>query len=63
MSDLPDKTLLLVSEVAEFFRVTERTVRIWIEHGHLEAERTVHGRAIRITRVSVLKCRLSGPET
>jgi excisionase family DNA binding protein len=57
MNDLPEKTLLRVEEVAGFFRVTERTVRLWCEHGHLEAERTP-GRSIRITRESVLKCRL-----
>jgi excisionase family DNA binding protein len=57
MTDLPDKTLLRVDEVAAFFRVTERTIYLWCEHGHLAAERTP-GKSIRITRESALKCRL-----
>lgn len=56
MTTLPQKELLRVDEVAKFFRVTERTVRRWIEHGHLAAERTP-GRGIRIIRDSALKCR------
>lgn len=57
MTDLPDKTLLRVEEVADFFSVTNRTIYLWIEHGHLEAERTP-GRSIRILRESVKNCRL-----
>lgn len=37
--DLPDKKLLRVSEAAEYFGVHERTVRLWIEHGKLIAEK------------------------
>jgi excisionase family DNA binding protein len=58
MIKLPDKELLRVEEVANYFSVTNRTIYLWIEHGHLEAERTVMGRSIRITRESALKCRL-----
>ena len=57
MHDLPNRTLLRVEEVADFFRVRNRTIYLWIEHGHLEAERTP-GKMIRVTRESVLKCRL-----
>ncbi len=57
MNDLPDKTLLRVEEVADFFSVTCRTIYLWIEHGHLEAERTP-GKSIRILRESVKNCRL-----
>ncbi len=57
MIDLPDKKLFRVEEVAEFFSVTTRTIYLWIEHGHLEAERTPT-KSIRITRESVQKCRL-----
>ena len=57
MKDLPEKKLLRVEEVAEYFSVTCRTIYLWIEHGHLEAERTP-GKCIRITHESVEKCRL-----
>jgi excisionase family DNA binding protein len=57
MIKLPEKELLRVDEVAEYFSVTSRTIYLWIEHGHLEAEKTPT-KMIRITRESVLKCRL-----
>lgn len=57
MLELPKKKLLRVEEVAAFFSVTNRTIYLWIEHGHLEAERTP-GRCIRVLRDSVIKCRL-----
>lgn len=52
MNDLPDKTLLRVDEVAEFFSVGSRCVYLWVEHGKLEEVRTP-GNSIRITRKSV----------
>ena len=52
MKDLPDKTLLRVDEVAEFFSVGARTVYLWVEHQKLEEVRTP-GNCIRITRESV----------
>jgi excisionase family DNA binding protein len=55
--ELPDKELLRIDEVADFFSVTDRTIRLWLDHGHLEAER-IAGKTIRITRKSVLTCRL-----
>jgi excisionase family DNA binding protein len=54
MIDLPSKPLWRVDEVATYFDVTERTIRLWIEHGHLEADKIVG--TIRITRESVKKC-------
>ena len=57
MLELPKKELLRVDEVANFFSVTDRCIRLWIEHGHLKAERIVG--AIRVTRESVLKCRFA----
>lgn len=57
MKKLPDKALLRVDEVADWFSVTDRTVYLWIENGHLEASRTP-GSSIRITHESVVKCRL-----
>ena len=55
--DLPNKKLLLVSEVAAYFRVTEQTIYLWLEHGHLEAIRTP-GKSIRILHESVERCHL-----
>ena len=54
MSDLPKKNLLLVIEVAEYFRVVPRTVYLWMEHGKLEKTVTPGG-AVRVTRKSVIK--------
>ncbi|MDD5775513.1 MAG: helix-turn-helix domain-containing protein [Candidatus Omnitrophica bacterium] len=56
MTTLPEKELLRVDEVADFFSVTERTIRGWIESGRLEAEKIVG--TVRIKRESVEKCRL-----
>jgi len=53
---LPQKVLLRVSEVAQYFDVTDRTVHLWIEHGHLEIEMTPGGQK-RVTKDSVDKCR------
>jgi len=57
MLELPQKELLRVDEVANFFSVTDRCIRLWIEHGHLKAE-TIVG-TTRITRESVLRCRFA----
>ncbi len=35
---LPQKSLFRVDEVASYFDVTDRCIRLWIEHGHLEAK-------------------------
>lgn len=53
---LPEKVLLRVSEVAQYFDVTERTVYLWVEHGHLETESTPGGQ-LRVTKGSVDRCR------
>lgn len=60
LSDLPDKKLLRVSEAAEYFGVHERTVRLWIEHGKLTAEKPEG--TIFIPRESIIKFRLRGRE-
>jgi len=52
---LPEKDLFRVDEVADYFSVTERTIRLWIEHGHLKYKKIVG--TIRITRASILECR------
>ena len=53
---LPDKPTFRVSEVANYFDVSERTVYLWIEHGHLAIEYTPAGQK-RITRESINNCR------
>ena len=58
LSDLPDKKLLRVSEAAQYFGVHERTIRLWIDHGKLTAEKPAG--IIFISRESILKFRLSG---
>jgi excisionase family DNA binding protein len=59
--NLPKKSLFTVYEVAEYFGVTERTVRLWMEHGHLQGEKIVG--SIRIPRGSILKCRFKSQLT
>lgn len=54
---LPKPVLLRIDEVAHYFDVTERTVYLWIEHGHLETAKTPGGQ-IRVTKESMEKCRL-----
>ena len=56
--DLPDKKLLRTSEAAAYFGVSERTIRLWIEHGKLDAEKTTG--TLFIPRQSILKFRLLG---
>jgi len=54
--NLPDKNLLRVSEAAEYFGVHERTIRLWIEHGKLKAEKLVG--TVFISRESIKNFRL-----
>lgn len=56
MADLPNRPLKL-HEVAIYFSVTERTIRIWIERGHLKTEK-YNGRSVRVARESVEAFRL-----
>ena len=58
MTDLPQKPLLRVDEVASYFDVTNRTIYLWIDHGLLEAEK--YKGVIRIPRESIETFRLSG---
>jgi excisionase family DNA binding protein len=61
MNELPNKALLRVGEVAQYFSVTDRTVFLWIEHGHLKTEKTPGGQW-RITRKSLDECRFKQNE-
>jgi excisionase family DNA binding protein len=54
--DLADKPTYRVSEVAAYYDVTERTVYLWIAHGHLQTEATPGGQT-RVTRDSLDSCR------
>lgn len=56
-SALPDKAMFRVDEVATYFSVSERTIRTWIQHGHLSAEKIVG--VVRISRASILACRFA----
>ena len=52
---LTKKALFRVDEVADYFGVSEQTVRLWITHGHLDSAKIVG--SIRISRDSILRCR------
>ena len=54
MTELPNKALLRVDEVAEYFRVVEKTIRDWIDKGNLTAVRP-GGRRFLIHRESVVR--------
>mgnify|MGYP001480116524 CR=1 FL=1 len=54
--ELPNKPLLRVGEVAQFFGVTNRTVYSWIAKKWLDIEWTP-GKQIRVATESVNKCR------
>ena len=60
VSDPPTKPLLRIDEVAAYFDVHPRTIRLWIEHGHLSAERLAG--SIRVTRELIINFRLKGRE-
>lgn len=51
---LPKKELFRIDEVATFASVTDRCIRLWIEHGHLEAVKIVGG--VRVKRDSIIRC-------
>ena len=55
MEQLPRKALLRVDEVADYFQVTDRTIRLWIEHGLLDAEK-INRSIVRVKRESIAKC-------
>jgi excisionase family DNA binding protein len=53
--NLPKKSLFSIYEVSEYFGVTDRTIRLWIEHGHLTGEKIVG--SVRVSRESIIQCR------
>lgn len=50
----PNKELLRYDEVADFWRVDRRTVRMWVDHGSLESIKSPGG-GVRITKKSFEK--------
>lgn len=58
MDGLPNKPTFRVSEVAWYYSVTERTVYLWIEHGHLKTIKTPRGQ-YRVTKESLDNCRFA----
>ena len=60
MIDLPEKKLMRVDEAAKYLDVHPRTIRRWIEHGILEAEKLAG--SIRISRVAIVEFRTKGRE-
>jgi len=61
MTDLPNRALLRVEEVAEYFRISEKTVYLWCEHGKLDGRKLARN-VLRITRESVLNCKFRPAE-
>lgn len=55
-SMLPKKDLFRVDEVATYFSISESTVRLWIQHGHLTAIKKPG--SIKISRKSILDCHI-----
>ena len=51
--DLPQKQLLTPQEVAEFLRVSVRTIYSWVDQGKMEVYR-MPGKSIRIRRDVVI---------
>jgi len=50
-TELPNRKLLRVDEVARFFDVSERTVRLWLDHGLLKSGK-MHG-SLRVLKSSI----------
>ncbi len=53
---LPKKDLFRIDEAAAYFGVTDKTIRLWIDHGRLQAEQVVG--CVRIPRESILSLRI-----
>jgi len=56
LSGLPKRDLFRINEVADYFSVSDRTIRLWIAHGHFQIEK-LRG-TIWVPRSSILKFRL-----
>jgi len=56
LTGLPNRDLFRINEVASYFSVSDRTIRLWIDHGHFQIEK-LRG-TIWVPRSSILKFRL-----
>jgi len=56
---LRNKDVWTVDEAARYLRVEPKTIYVWIDHGHLEAEK-IAGSVLRIPKSSIKKCRFAG---
>ena len=57
MNELPNRALLRVDEVAEYFNVSNKTIYLWIDHGLLIAEK--YKGIIRIPKEAITSFRLA----
>ena len=53
---LPKKDLFRLDEVAGYLHVDVKTIRNWIDHGHLTMVEKHRGQ-LRVPRLSILRCR------
>jgi len=56
LGGLPNRDLFRIGEVANYLRVSESTIRLWIQHGYFQIEK-MRG-TIWIPRASILSFRL-----
>lgn len=56
--DLPDKRMFRIPEVAKYFNVNDRTIRMWMKDRKIKYEKI--GGSIRISRQAILDFRLKG---
>ncbi len=54
MEHLPKRDWFTVMDVAIYFAVSDRTIRLWIEHGQLESKKIVG--SVRVSRQSIIDC-------
>jgi len=56
LSGLPNRDLYRINEVADYLRVSESTIRLWIQHGYFQIEK-MRG-TVWIPKESILRFRL-----
>ena len=59
---LPEKDLFRIDEAASYFGVSTRCIYLWIAHGILIAKQPKENGVMRVTRESILNCRLKKPQ-
>jgi len=58
IEDVPEKDLYRINEAADYFNVSEESIRLWIDHGHLELE--IEKGIRKVTWDSMLACQFNG---